>query len=193
MDPYSSSLAILSAMITPVVLISACGTLIMSTSNRLTAIVASVREYSDRFEALKGEGADGGDQAALNEAKRLIIDQLERMTNRARLLQNSLTIVYLALGAFVATSVSIAAASMLEARLIGWLPAILAVLGVSLLLVGSILMIVELRLAILTTYGEMDFLWKSTGQPVTPTVLEQYKQRLRLVRDHLPSVRDEPR
>ena len=39
MDHLAPSLAVLSAMITPAVLISACGTLILSTSQRLGRVV----------------------------------------------------------------------------------------------------------------------------------------------------------
>ena len=42
----ASSLSILSAMITPAVLISACGTLILSTSNRLSRSTDRVRSLT---------------------------------------------------------------------------------------------------------------------------------------------------
>ena len=45
-------LSLLSAMITPAVLISACGTLIMSTSLRLARIVDRVRELSRETEEI---------------------------------------------------------------------------------------------------------------------------------------------
>ena len=43
MDPLSQALAVLTAMITPAVLISACGALILSTSTRLGRVVDRVR------------------------------------------------------------------------------------------------------------------------------------------------------
>ena len=46
MDPLSASVAVLTAMITPAVLISASGTMILSTSTRLIRIVDRVRELS---------------------------------------------------------------------------------------------------------------------------------------------------
>jgi len=48
MDGLSSSLAVLTAMITPAVLISASGTMILSTSTRLGRVVDRVRSLSDR-------------------------------------------------------------------------------------------------------------------------------------------------
>src|SRR5215510_2000298 len=47
-------LTLLSAMITPAVLISACGTLIFSTSNRLGRIVDRVRELGGLLQQLAG-------------------------------------------------------------------------------------------------------------------------------------------
>ncbi|CDM66611.1 DUF2721 domain-containing protein [Pyrinomonas methylaliphatogenes] len=52
METLSSALAVLTAMITPAVLISACGTLILSTSTRLGRVVDRVRGLSERFEEL---------------------------------------------------------------------------------------------------------------------------------------------
>jgi len=55
MDPLSSALGVLSAMITPAILISACGTLVLSTSNRLGRVVDRVRDLADKFEPPSGE------------------------------------------------------------------------------------------------------------------------------------------
>ena len=55
MPEASADLSLLSAMITPAVLISACGTLIFSTSTRLARIVDRVRQLSQSFEHLYTE------------------------------------------------------------------------------------------------------------------------------------------
>jgi uncharacterized protein DUF2721 len=55
MDPLTSARGILSAMITPALLISAAGTLILSTSNRLGRVVERIHAWSDQFEAQTGE------------------------------------------------------------------------------------------------------------------------------------------
>src|SRR5260370_33640017 len=52
MDSFTSGLTVLSAMITPAVLISACGSLILSTSTRLGLVVDRVRESSNQFETM---------------------------------------------------------------------------------------------------------------------------------------------
>ncbi|MDQ3255654.1 MAG: DUF2721 domain-containing protein, partial [Acidobacteriota bacterium] len=68
MDAFSSALAVLTAMITPAVLISACGTLILSTSARLGRVVDRVRVLADRFEEL----ATSQQELALPEERRAV-------------------------------------------------------------------------------------------------------------------------
>ena len=55
MEALTSSLAVLTAMITPAVLISASGTMILSTSTRLGRVVDRVRSLSDRLRRLTSE------------------------------------------------------------------------------------------------------------------------------------------
>src|SRR5687768_4803358 len=88
MEPLSSALAVLTAMITPSVLISACGAMILSTSTRLGRVVDRVRSLSDSFEELV---ASGEELTLFEERRALIFDQLDKLTSRARLLQRSMT------------------------------------------------------------------------------------------------------
>src|SRR4051812_28836169 len=87
-EGLSSVLAVLTAMITPAVLISACGSLILSTSTRLGRVVDRVRELSDRFERM---AHDEKEIALAKEKRAMIFDQLDRLTSRARILQRSMT------------------------------------------------------------------------------------------------------
>src|SRR5919206_419979 len=81
MEALSSALAVLTAMITPAVLISACGALILSTSTRLGRVTDRVRLLIDRFEEMAK--ADG--EVELYEERRAAtFDQLDRLTARAR-------------------------------------------------------------------------------------------------------------
>lgn len=165
-NAFSSGLDVLTAMITPAVLISACGSLILSTSSRLSRVVDRVRELSDRFEKL----AQAELQEAMIEKKRaMIFDQLDKLTSRARLLQRSITTFYLALGIFVATSVAIGIVAITRERY-GWIPVVLGLVGACFLFYGSLLQILEARLALASTYKEMDFLWEM-GQYHAPTEL----------------------
>jgi hypothetical protein len=66
MDPISSAHGILSAMITPALLISACGTLILSTSSYLGRVVDRIHDWPEQFEAVMGaEGAEVQERRAI--------------------------------------------------------------------------------------------------------------------------------
>jgi hypothetical protein len=103
MDSFSPSLTVLSAMITPPVLIS-CGTLILSTSQRLGRVIERVQKWSDRLATAVAAPTDG---APTHDEIALMFAQLEDSTRRVRLLQLGLTTFYLAVGVFVADMVVI--------------------------------------------------------------------------------------
>lgn len=169
MDALSSALAVLTAMITPAVLISACGTLILSTSVRLGRVVDRVRSLSDRFEEL-ARSADGVE--LFEERRAVIFDQLDKLTSRARILQRSMVVFYGALGIFVATSVAIGLVAATESVRSSWIPVVLGLVGAAFLFYGSILLILEARLALSTIKAEMDFTWR-LGQALAPRDLVQ--------------------
>lgn len=165
MSAYGEAgVTVLSAMITPAVLISACGTLILSTSNRLGRAVDQVRRLTDRFRTL----ADGGVTGAYAEEERdLIAWQIPRLSRRAHLLQRSLTAFYLAVGLFVLASVVIGGSVLggFTHELTAWerfvaaqVPVVLGLGGAAVLSYGSLLLIVEARLALETTTRETRFL-----------------------------------
>ena len=54
-----AAIAVLTAMITPAVLISACGSMILSTSSRLGRVVDRVRALSDRLETMAAREESG--------------------------------------------------------------------------------------------------------------------------------------
>lgn len=144
------ALSLLSAMITPALLISACGTLIFSTSSRLARIVDRVRMLARQVEELCERPEEDPVREQMVEIER----QLATSAERTRLVQGSLTSFYVALGLFVATTVSIGAT-----RLIGmaeWLPAALGVTGTLVLFWGSVLLIRETRLALGSVRREME-------------------------------------
>ena len=84
MDALTASVAVLTAMITPAVLISASGTMILSTSTRLGRVVDRVRELSARLRQLANEDID---VEFLEEERAMLYDQLDKLTSRSRLLQ----------------------------------------------------------------------------------------------------------
>jgi hypothetical protein len=174
-DALSTSLAVLTAMITPAVLISACGALILSTSTRLGRVVDRVRMLSDKFEEL----AHIEEELALAEERRAVIfDQLDKLTSRARILQRSMTVFYIALGLFVATSVAIGVVAYVPR--ITWLPVVLGLAGASFLFYGSVILIIEARLAFRALMSEMDFVWQLSKHHAPADLVKQRSPHYRL-------------
>ncbi len=171
MDGLSASLAVLTAMITPAVLISASGTMILSTSTRLGRVVDRVRSLSDRLQELPHDDPKAD---LLEEKRAMLFDQLDKLTSRSRLLQRALTTFYLAVGVFVATSVAIGVVSFFSARL-AFIPVVLGLIGAFFLFYGSMLLVFEARLALSTTHAEMDFIWRTTKRFVPKELAEQHK------------------
>lgn len=158
-------------MITPAVLISAAGSMILSTSTRLGRVVDRVRSLSDRLQSL----TDGDTRTDLIDEKReMIFDQLDKLTSRSRLLQRALTTFYLAVGIFVATSVALGVVSFFGARF-AFIPVVLGLIGALFLFYGSMLLVFEARLALSTTHAEMDFVWRTSQRLVPPELVKQHK------------------
>lgn len=156
LEAPGNALAVLTAMITPAVLISACGALIFSTASRLGRVIDRVRFLSTRFEELaKNPSAD----EMATERLALLQTQLERQTTRARLIQRSLVAFYSSVGVFVATSVAIAVLNSV-ARTYLWVAVVLGLLGSVFMLYGSFLLIVESRMALAAIISEIEFLSK---------------------------------
>jgi hypothetical protein len=155
MNTLPTAAEILGAMITPAVLISASGMLVLSTSNRLSRVVDRVRVLAAEVEKL-GKAVEP-DSSALARAKReLILEQLSRLSDRAILLRSALTSLYIAIGLLVATSIVIGVVDLLPWRF-GWIPVVGGLIGACALLYGSILLIREAKLAIASTLHEMRF------------------------------------
>lgn len=92
------ALSIFSAMLTPVILISATGSLTISTSNRLSRAIDRARKITELVEALvKAEAVD----ALHDERKRMYFSLMARITERVGLLQRSLTSLYMSVLRFI--------------------------------------------------------------------------------------------
>lgn len=172
MDQLSSALEVLSAMITPAVLISACGTLVLSTSTRLIHVIARVRDLSDRFDQL----TEYGDSRRQAEKRLMIVSQLQILSGRARLLQRSLTSLYTAIGIFVLTTFDIGITASSASHRFGHAAVILGLIGAAFLCYSSMLMILEARRAFASTKSEMDFLLRG-GQSGTSSNPAEVPQR----------------
>ena len=116
-----AAIAVLTAMITPAVLISACGSMILSTSSRLGRVV-------DR--------------------------------------------------------VPIGVVPFTGNQRYSMIPVVLGLAGACFLFYGSILLILEARLALSTIHAEMDFIWRQSKRATPPEIVEQHKPHFVHFRRH---------
>jgi hypothetical protein len=130
---------ILSAMITPALFMTANGSLIISTSNRMSRIVDRIRVLNDLGDALSRGALD---LDFVPERRAHLADQLRRLERRGSRIRIALTFLYLAFASFVGTSLTLALDVLLKSRLRA-LPTSLAVVGVTLLLGACINLVRE--------------------------------------------------
>jgi hypothetical protein len=148
----ASVLDVLGAMITPAVLILASSSLLITTSSRSIRCVDRVRERAEELQTL-GQATD----METEKRRKHLYAQLEINTRRARLLQKAMSRLYFGISFFIATSVAIGVVSLLHVD-IGWIPLVLGFVGAGLLFSASIFLIFESRLALATTFEEMDYI-----------------------------------
>jgi len=152
MNNLTPTITVLSAMITPVVLILASGQLIMTTSQRLSRVVERTRKLLDWIKELTK--TDATDTSIENEVA-VLFEQLHKNSRRARLLTRSMSCLYITLSIFVATSISIGIVDISKAKYT-WIPIALGIVGAGLLFYASILLIKESRIALSAVNTEMD-------------------------------------
>lgn len=135
-----SSSRILTSMITPAVLISACGTLIFSTSARLGRIF-------DRVNVMKGEveAVVIGKISFPVERLEFLQEQVALAKKRATLIQKAMATLYTATALFVASSLGIAANVAFGSPEQGWIPTLIALTGGVFLFAASALLLYESR------------------------------------------------
>lgn len=148
----SSVLSVLGAMITPAVLILASSSLLITTSARSIRCIDRVRERAEELQAL-GKGTDEGTE----KRRKHLYAQLLINTRRARLLQTAMALLYIAISFFIATSVAIGVVSLLHLET-GWVPLLLGFFGAGMLFSASVYLIFESRMALATTFEEMDYI-----------------------------------
>jgi len=109
-----TSYATLSAMITPAIFMTANGSLIISTSNRMSRVVDRIRVLNDKGDDLcrGGSGLD-----FVEDRRAHIADQLERLAWRGDRIRYALTMLYLAFASFVGTSLTLAIDTLIGNRL----------------------------------------------------------------------------
>jgi hypothetical protein len=173
----NSVIEFLTAMITPALLISATGSLVLSTSTRLGRVVDRVRALEVRV----GELIYAQDKETIplyEKRVEVVIDLIDKVTSRSRLLQRAMTTFYYGLMFFILTSVSIAVVGVFDVY--RWIPIPIGVVGICFLFYGSILMLRETRMATATVKEEMDFVWELARKVAPKDVAEKYDEKGRV-------------
>lgn len=170
----NSTIEFLTAMITPALLISATGSLVLSTSTRLGRVVDRVRQLEVRLgDLIYVEDKD--DVPLYDKRVEVIVDLLDKVTSRSRILQRAMGAFYYGLGFFVLTSVTIAIAGLFN--IYRWLPIPIGIVGIMFLFYGSILMLMETRMATATVNAEMDFTWELARKVAPKEVASKYSRK----------------
>ncbi len=149
----SFSYETLSAMITPALFMTANGSLIISTSNRMSRIVDRIRALNEQADGLD-RGGSGLDYPNLRRAQ--AERELGHLVFRSNCIRAALTTLYLAMSAFVGTSLALAVDVLLDNRF-RVLPTALAVVGVILMLSACIQLSREGHRALKTNRQEVEF------------------------------------
>jgi uncharacterized protein DUF2721 len=148
-----SSSHILTSMITPAVLISACGTLIFSTSARLGRIF-------DRVNVMKGEVEAIVDGRISHPVERMshLKGQISLQRRRATLIQKAMASLYTATALFIASSLAIAFNVAYCDSGSAWIPTLIALSGGLFLFTASAILLYESRFNLLFVTRTIDFI-----------------------------------
>ncbi len=169
----NSVIEFLTAMITPALLISATGSLVLSTSTRLGRVVDRVRQLEVRLgELIYVENKE--DVPLYDKRVEVIVELLDKVTSRSRILQQAMTMFYYGLMLFVLTSVTIAVAGLFN--IYRWMPIPVGIVGIMFIFYGSLLMLRETRMATATINTEMDFTWELARRVAPKEVASKYKK-----------------
>jgi hypothetical protein len=155
MPDFLSAGGILAEMITPAVLISASGTMVLSTSNRLGRVVDRIRVLAELAENLPEEPAT----EEMVEHRVQIAEQVVWLSLRLGLLQTSLITFYAGIGLLVASSVAVGLSASAHGML-SWVPISFGLLGAMALLLGAMTLVREARLSVSSTRHELDHIRK---------------------------------
>jgi Protein of unknown function (DUF2721) len=134
---------IISSMLAPAFLMAATGSLLASANNRLARVVDRLRVLVAAWHAAPDQRPAGLDA------------QIARHRRRSRYVLHACVMLYCAVGAFVGTSLALAADAFTGFR-VEALPTILAVIGVLCLLAASTYLGLEVVLAVRSFDEEID-------------------------------------
>ena len=155
MPDLSSTLKVLTAMITPAVMMLVCGSLTLGTSQRLNRVIERTRRMSEMHRKAKKEDMQGMDM----EEQIVIQNLLAKQTRRVILLQQALASFYISLCLFVLTSVAIGVVELVAPRY-PIIPMTVGIAAAAPLFYGTVLLLFETRIALKAIHGEMEFIAK---------------------------------
>ncbi len=173
-DALNSTIEFLTAMVTPALLISATGSLVLSTSTRLGRVIDRVRSLEDRLSDLIYVD-DKSEVPLYDKRVEVIVDLLDKVTSRSRILQRAMGAFYYGLMFFVLTSVTIAIAAVFNTY--RWIPIPIGIIGIMFIFYGSVLMLLETRMATATVNAEMDFTWELARKVAPMDVASKYTRK----------------
>ena len=151
MEENSLVISLLTAMITPAVLIMACGQLSLTTSQRLSRSISRTRSIFNELKEIK----EGKKSASEDEKLNLHI-QITKSTRRTMILQQVMSMLYIALMLFIASSLLIGIFEIMD-WVRHWILVAIPMTGAIALFSASILLIMETRLALRSVDEEMKY------------------------------------
>ena len=149
----AQTFATLSAMIAPALFLTANGSLIISTSNRMSRIVDRIRAMNDLADQID-RGVIGLDYS--DERLGHVVEQLAHLEWRSDHVRLALTFLYMSLSAFAGTSLALGAVVLVKSRM-SEAPSLLAVAGVVLMLAAAVNLTREARRALRSNRQEVQF------------------------------------
>ncbi|MEO0108152.1 MAG: DUF2721 domain-containing protein [candidate division WOR-3 bacterium] len=130
-------LQLIQAMVAPAVMISACGLLLLSLTNKLGRII-------DRIRDLNAEDRNAG--ASEDQVRRLSVrNQIDQLVRRAVLLRRASGLLYLGVTSFVVTSLGIGLSYF--ADIFNYLMIVAFVFGLGLVVLAGVLAYWEMRIS----------------------------------------------
>ncbi len=151
MEENSLVYSLLTAMITPAVLIMACGQLSLTTSQRLSRSITRTRSIYNELMEIKS-----GKREATEEEKIKLHLMITQTTRRSILLQKVMSMLYIALLFFISSSLLIGIFEIMD-WVLSWILITIPIIGSIALFSASILLIMETRLALQSVENEMKY------------------------------------
>ena len=141
--------ALFTSLVTMAILISACGSLISSTSTRLIRVVDICRGFCERAKT----------ETSKSELEQ-IFTQLEKIGPRIKLLETALTMFYVSISCFALTTLFMSLDQIIP-RDLNLLTLGSGIVGVLILPLASILLVVERQFTMKSIWQEIDYVNKT--------------------------------